>query len=369
MAAGTLNHRIQFEWGELVKDSFIADETDHLLVHALQLAPRASWEYIGALLDIDPVTLARRWRRLHENGAARITAVLPVTAPHDFMMAFVDLACTPSRTVEIGRTLAHEPRVQTLHTSTGEYDLQLTVYTADLADLGKYLTERVGQIAGVHRMRSHVVTDLVLPGAAWELRALSPAQRNRLLDETAGPHRAPAVLQGRFTVEDQRVFDELVRDGRITYSALAQRLGVSASTARRRLNNLLETWTIVPRCDIAQHAFGWPVRVALSASTEFDATTVRDRLHQDIPEIRLCANVSGTSDLIFILWLHRLDDVKRLEQQLKTIIPGLRIEERTVLLETVKLASHMLDADGRPRGVVPTNIWSPLPAEGKMGNS
>lgn len=351
-----------------MKDSFIADETDHLLVHALQLAPRASWEYIGALLDVDPVTLARRWKRLHENGAARVTAVLPATAAHDFIMAFVDLACTPSRTVEIGRILANEPRVQTLHTSTGEYDLQVTVYTADLTDLGKYLTERVSQLAGVQGMRTHVVTDLVLPGAAWELRALSPAQRNQLLTEAAGPQRPPAVRQGRFNVEDQLIFDELVRDGRITYSTLAQRLGVSASTARRRLNNLLETRTIVPRCDIAQHAFGWPVRVAFSASTEFDVTTVRGRLHQDIPEIRLCANVSGTRDLIFILWLHRLDDLKRVERQLKKIVPGLHVEERTVLLETVKLASHMLDTDGRPRGVVPTNMWSPLPAEDNLQN-
>ncbi len=337
----------------------MADEVDQSLVHALQLAPRASWEYLGPLLDVDPVTLARRWKRLRERGAARVTAVLPAAAAHDFVMAFVELDCAPARTVDIGRLLAEEPRVQTIYACTGQYHLYVTVYTTGLDDLGYYLTERIARIDGVRAMRTHVVTDLLLPGATWELRALSPAQRTRLLTDHA-PANA-AGRQGVLAAEDQRIFDELVRDGRVSYRELGQRLEVSASTARRRLNVLLAARAVVPRCDIAQRAFGWSASVVLWASGGRDGAAPVGRIRREVPEVRLLGAVSGTRNLAFVLWLRQLADLEAVERRLTDLLPDLVVDERTVLLETMKLAGHMLDRAGRPWGVVPTNVWSSLP--------
>ncbi len=44
------------------------DELDLALVDALQVNPRASWAALGDVLELAPVTLARRWQRLAESG-------------------------------------------------------------------------------------------------------------------------------------------------------------------------------------------------------------------------------------------------------------------------------------------------------------
>ncbi|MFG2859232.1 AsnC family transcriptional regulator [Streptomyces sioyaensis] len=43
-----------------MQDSFNLDEADLALIHVLQIPPRATWTEIGKVLDINPVTVARR---------------------------------------------------------------------------------------------------------------------------------------------------------------------------------------------------------------------------------------------------------------------------------------------------------------------
>ncbi|WP_338698562.1 AsnC family protein [Streptomyces sp. Q6] len=45
-------------------------EADLTLIHALQIAPRASWAQLAATLGPSAETLARRWSRLTARGHA-----------------------------------------------------------------------------------------------------------------------------------------------------------------------------------------------------------------------------------------------------------------------------------------------------------
>ena len=49
------------------------DELDLAVVNCLQLSPRASWTLVGEALDVDPVTVARRWQRLSSAGIAWVS--------------------------------------------------------------------------------------------------------------------------------------------------------------------------------------------------------------------------------------------------------------------------------------------------------
>lgn len=57
------------------------DRLDLALLHALQIAPRASWTRIGQAIGVDPVTAARRWTRLTGEGYGWLTAYC--SAPFD----------------------------------------------------------------------------------------------------------------------------------------------------------------------------------------------------------------------------------------------------------------------------------------------
>jgi len=60
------------------------DELDVALLDALHLNPLASFEELGAVLDVSPVTAARRWRRLVSTGRAWVSSApgpqLPIKA-------------------------------------------------------------------------------------------------------------------------------------------------------------------------------------------------------------------------------------------------------------------------------------------------
>ena len=66
--------RISRRSAEIPQDSAArADELDLAIVNCLQLQPRASWTLVGEALDVDPVTVARRWQRLSSAGIAWVS--------------------------------------------------------------------------------------------------------------------------------------------------------------------------------------------------------------------------------------------------------------------------------------------------------
>jgi hypothetical protein len=76
-----------------MNDSFRLAEEDRLLVDALQIAPRASWAAIGEVIGMAPITAARRWQRLADNGTAWVTAAPGMAFRHAQCLAYVELTC------------------------------------------------------------------------------------------------------------------------------------------------------------------------------------------------------------------------------------------------------------------------------------
>ncbi|XGU19992.1 AsnC family protein [Rhodococcus sp. 3Y1] len=70
-------------------------DDDLRLLNALQIRPRASWSELSRAIGSDPVTLTRRWERLHSQGIAWIAAyrggpIVSATALRDRMRTGTD---------------------------------------------------------------------------------------------------------------------------------------------------------------------------------------------------------------------------------------------------------------------------------------
>nr|WP_218835891.1 hypothetical protein [Streptomyces sp. TLI_235] len=65
----------------------------------------------------------------------------------------------------------------------------------------------------------------------------------------------------------------------------------------------------------------------------------------------------GQANLALYLIVHRLPELRRLEEELTRRIPDLRVRDRLVTLRTVKLVGRLLTADGRAHGYVPIDPW------------
>ncbi|WP_395364375.1 Lrp/AsnC family transcriptional regulator [Streptomyces sp. YH02] len=333
------------------------DDVDQALVHALQIAPRADWTRIGAVLGLDAVTVARRWNRLTEAGAAWIgcyPAPTLATAGQG-LLAFVEVDCANGRLLSVARALAELPHVTAVEHVSGDRDLLITVMTPDLAALTRWVTHGLGSMTGIVATRTHLASTVYTEGSRWRLRALDHAQIARLAD--GEPARGEAAVFP-LTDMDHDLMAALSADGRATYRALAETCGVSPDTVRRRLGRLFAAGMFQIRCEVARPLSEWPVTVILWGRAAAGQLESVSRLITGVREVRLCAGVTGRHNLLVVAWVKSLADAQRFEVRLNERAPHLEIRDRAVALWLMKVAGHLLDERGYRLGAVPLDVRS-----------
>jgi DNA-binding Lrp family transcriptional regulator len=339
-----------------MQQSVALDEDDLALVEALQRDPRAPWTTVADIVGTNAVTASRRWERLRASGAAWVTGTPGPGSQHAQVLAYVDVTCLPSEKTRVAKELAGDAHALSVDITAGGRDLLVTVAAVDLVTLGRYLLERLDRVPGVTNTRARIATRLYAEGSTWRLGVLpSSAGAGSPL-----PVTRPAVLDE----VDRELMSALGVDGRASYAALAQATGISQPTARRRVDRLISSGTVLLRTDVAAPLAGLPVMVVLSADAPAsrldDAAARLGRLRQ----VRLCATLAGTPSLLVIAWLSTLEEVHRFEQDLVRRVPEVNVVDRLVVLRAVKRMGHLLDAEGRATGTVRMDVWrDPVPTD------
>ncbi|KQX56957.1 MULTISPECIES: Lrp/AsnC family transcriptional regulator [unclassified Streptomyces] len=332
------------------------DELDLSLVNTLQIDPRAPWSRIGRALDLDPVTVARRWSRLTGTGVAWITAQPGRAQVSQGCLAFVEVDCQAGRTLDVANTLAQWPHVLTVDHTSGGRDLLLTVSTPTLASLSRYLLERLGSLPGISATRTQLGTHVFTHATDWRLRALDPRQRAHITAER--PPRSPSTAQ-TLTARDRLLIVRLGADGRTSLTDLAEELGVGITTVRNRLALLIANEDLELRCEVAQPLCGWPISTTIWAQAQIEDRDALNRLLATVPEIRACIGLAGgTANLLISVWLRSLPDIRGLEARLTGALPQLKVLDQAVSMRFVKRMGRILDPAGRSVSTVPMDIWS-----------
>ncbi|MEU1048661.1 Lrp/AsnC family transcriptional regulator [Streptomyces sp. NPDC005897] len=330
-----------------MQDSAGLDELDLAIVHALQIAPRASWRLTGEVLGVDAVTVARRWQRLQDTGLAWVTCVVTDTSA-----AVVEVDCVPGSSGALANRLAADPRTLSVRHVAGGASLTLLVAAADLQALSAYLLDRLQTLDGVRAARSHIVTKLTAEGGDWRLRSLSRAQQRAMAAGAPAPS-VPVSAAALLTALDRRIAQALAADGRMPLTDIAQHAGVSVTTARRRMSALLDSRRLALRCDISLPDSGWPITVTFWGQAPADQAETTARALAAIPEVRMCLNTAGPHNIVLDVWLRALSEITSFESRLVRILPHFRIADRNVVLRTVKRIGRLIDERGRAVGTVP----------------
>ncbi|MFF7469972.1 AsnC family transcriptional regulator [Streptomyces sp. NPDC008092] len=343
----------------------LLSEDELALINALQLSPRASWTELGRALGVDPVTVARRFHRLSVQGSAWVGFSPGPRLLEQICVAYVVIDCAPGSTARVAGALSAHPHMVTIERTASGHDILATVATRDLPALSRYTLDLLPHLPGITAVRSRIVTHMFTEGGRWRIAALAPDQRARLTARVSAPASAPASSSaGRRTAHrqltsfDRALATRLAHDGRASYQSLARDLGVSLSTAKRRVEALVRGGLLRFRCDFARPLGGWPVAVTFWARVPpADLPGIGQSLIR-LPETRNCAAISGPQNLVLQASLHSLGDILRLETQLATAHPALDIADRVVTLRQDKLLGRLLDAHGRSVGVVPADLWA-----------
>lgn len=107
------------------------------------------------------------------------------------------------------------------------------------------------------------------------------------------------------------------------------------------------------RCDVAQVpaqrpiSSTWLVRVAPAHQKQTIEALAK------LPELRLCASITGGANIAFTAWLRSLHDLIVLERLIGERMPWLAVIDSWVNLRTPKRMGWILDEQGRATGQVP----------------
>ncbi|MFI0967841.1 Lrp/AsnC family transcriptional regulator [Streptomyces sp. NPDC021080] len=329
------------------------DELDYLLITALQHAPRADWRRIGAALDVDATTAARRWARLTESGLAWLGCHPNPALIGELIVAFIEVDCVSGKLHQVCEQILDDAPLFNIEHTTGARDLMLTGVFRSQAQLARYVGFRLGGLDGIGATRTQLATALHTEGSRWRLDRLAEERRGILRADRDRPPESAVLNQS-----DLDLILLLSEDCRQSVALLAERSGLSPTTVRRRLDRLDAARAISYRCEAARSVSGWPVSATLWGVAPAAETARITAQLSGMRETRLCATLSGPHNLMVTVWLRSLGDVQSFEAALAQRFPELAVADRAMALWVLKHAGEVLDPEGRHLRRVPfTGMW------------
>jgi DNA-binding Lrp family transcriptional regulator len=129
------------------------------------------------------------------------------------------------------------------------------------------------------------------------------------MSETWGEKSAEGPAQARTSLDDtdRAVVHELVHDGRLSVSALADRVGVSRATAYSRLERLLRDGVVTGfRATVDPAKVGLPITALILVNVEQHAWPAARAELLSLPGLEYLAFTSGGFDMVLLV---RVPDV------------------------------------------------------------
>lgn len=192
------------------------DHTDLTVVRELQQDGRLTYEALARRIGLSRPATRARVRRLLESGAVRVVAIVHPSVRGLTTSAHLAIG-TRGEAAPVARAVAAMPEAPLVTLTAGQRPVMAELRTEGLAHLD----------GAIERVRT-------LPGVATVNVLVSTGQ-------VKDPYLPPDTPTVEVSDEvDERILDELERDGRLPFAELAERVGLSAGATRARTLRLLE---------------------------------------------------------------------------------------------------------------------------------
>lgn len=144
---------------------------------------------------------------------------------------------------------------------------------------------------------------------------------------------------GNLDRTDRRILHELQQDGRLTNSALAERITLSESSCLRRVRRLEETGMLRGYVALVdQSKAGYPdnvfVTITLESQQQADMAAF-EREVKKLPEVMECHMMSGEADYLLRVIVRDARDYERIHSRFLTRLPGVDRVHSSFALRTV----------------------------------
>lgn len=124
------------------------DDTDRALLAQLTRNARAPVSELARRLGVARTTVQARIERLERSGVIRGYTVRAAEGAARMVRAYVLIQAEPRRTAAISAALVRIPEVESLHTTSGRFDMAAQIAAPDTATLDAAL-DRIALVEGV----------------------------------------------------------------------------------------------------------------------------------------------------------------------------------------------------------------------------
>jgi DNA-binding Lrp family transcriptional regulator len=283
----------------------LLDSLERQIVAALQLDPRCPWRKMAAVLGEPERTVARRGAQLLESGAVAIAAV----RPHPASM-LVEMRCTPGTARAAAQSLAQRSDTTFVYTVTGNGDCVAEILT-DPDRMGDILSDELPSTIGLRHSVSYPVLRYFRTIQGWRPEMLTAEQADALRSPVAADAGVFAVRQA-LNRQDTELVEALCADGRVSFEALARRVGVSEATARRRCEWLLGNNQVQLRVVVEPAALGLAVEALLWIRAAPHQVERLGRSLAGLPTVRYAAALAGDYQIVADVTVPDLPSLYRL---------------------------------------------------------
>ncbi|GAA2753054.1 MULTISPECIES: AsnC family transcriptional regulator [Kitasatospora] len=311
------------------------DLLDRQLVTALQLNARAPFSRIAAVLGVSDQTVARRYARLRGEGSARVLGLSEPLALGEVRW-HIRVQCVPDAAGALAEALARREDTTWVGLDSGGTGLSCVARSHPEQPEDSLLLQRLPRTPSVVTVNAHCVIHTFFGGArsmAVKSGSLT-AEQVRLLREER-PVREPAAPPV-LDAGDRRLLEALAADGRAGLAELAAATGWSASTVRRRMDELQDLGVLYFDLDLDWRIFGVTAPTLLWLSVAPAELAATGQALAEHPEIGYAAATTGPTNLHAVLLA---TDVQAVYTYLTTRIaalPAVRQVETAPIMRTVK---------------------------------
>lgn len=325
----------------MAAESRTPDRVDRRILNALEIAPRAPFARIAAVLGVSEQTVARRYQRLRSSGVVRVLAQPAPLRPGSTYWT-LRIGCRPGTATTLADALARRDDTSWISIAAG--GAEITCQTIIAEDDPAGLLQHLPRASNVITFSAHQVLHR-FPGrgeADWIAAddPLDDEQRAALVPEPARPDDPRPV---RLEPGDARLMAALGRDGRAGWAALAEATGWSERQVAQRVAALTAADAIYFHLDVADAAVGIHALASLWFTVApADLAMVGAQL-ADHSEVAFAAAVTGPTNLLASV---RCRDAAALYRYLTTkvaAVEGVRTVETVPLRLRFKQARSLME--------------------------
>lgn len=266
------------------------DELDLQIIAALQTDGRVPWRTVAAALGEQERTVARRGTRLLESGVVRVSGMAIRGQP-----LLMRARCASGTARMTAKALANREDTTFSFLLAGASDCAAELFCSP-AELNTVLLDDLPALPGMksyetlpvlHYLRAiHEWCPIDLPASAVDALGGSPAPTSPI--DAQHPPDSPI---------DRAILRALRENGRVTHEELARVAGVSASTARRRVESMRTVGNLFVRSVVNPAMLGFTVRAMLWVRTAPQQVQPAGRALLRSPNVRYAAVVGGRCQL------------------------------------------------------------------------